>query len=284
MKKDSGQALLVILLVMAVGLTIGLSIISRSVVDLRISEQEEESARAFSAAEAGIEEALIMNLSAGESHTNSVGGIDFVVTAENEGLSSGFDFGGSQFEEGDVRTVWLVGHDENGNPSSSAGSYNGDSITVCWGSEDTAEESALEVSLVYSEAGTFKIARGAYDANFPRTITNNFDRADDTDGGNCGDFAFGEDISLADDFNMLATATPYALRLKLLYNGEPEPLAVSSGGGGDFPSQGSCYQSTASSGEGDNRITRRVQQCQFHPAPPGILDYVLFSKGDLTHN
>ncbi|MGB9585898.1 MAG: hypothetical protein ACPL7A_00585, partial [Anaerolineales bacterium] len=58
MKKNSGQALLIILLVMAVGLTIGLAVISRSVTDIRISRQEEESARMFSVAEAGIEEAL----------------------------------------------------------------------------------------------------------------------------------------------------------------------------------------------------------------------------------
>ena len=59
MKKQSGQALLIILLVMAVGLTVALAIVSRSVTDIRISRQEEESARAFSAAEAGIEQALI---------------------------------------------------------------------------------------------------------------------------------------------------------------------------------------------------------------------------------
>ncbi|MDO8504064.1 MAG: choice-of-anchor R domain-containing protein [bacterium] len=54
-----GQALLIILLVMAVALTIALSIASRSIADITISQKEEEAARAFSAAEAGIEQALI---------------------------------------------------------------------------------------------------------------------------------------------------------------------------------------------------------------------------------
>ncbi|MBU3957074.1 hypothetical protein KKI19_02265 [Patescibacteria group bacterium] len=48
MKRDSsGQALLIILLVMAVALTIGLSVVSRSITDIRISQEQEQSARAF---------------------------------------------------------------------------------------------------------------------------------------------------------------------------------------------------------------------------------------------
>ena len=57
-KSELGQALIIILLVMAVGLTMGLAVVSRSVTDIRISQQEEESARAFSAAEAGIRQQL----------------------------------------------------------------------------------------------------------------------------------------------------------------------------------------------------------------------------------
>jgi len=57
-RNNSGQALLIILLIMAVALTIGLSVVSRSVTDIRISQEQEESARVFSAAEAGLESLL----------------------------------------------------------------------------------------------------------------------------------------------------------------------------------------------------------------------------------
>lgn len=55
---QEGQIGLVVILIMAVGLTIGLAIASQSVTDISISETEERSLRAFNAAEAGIEEAL----------------------------------------------------------------------------------------------------------------------------------------------------------------------------------------------------------------------------------
>ncbi len=57
-KQNSGQTLLIIVLIAAVILTVGLAVASYSITDIKISQQEEESARAFSAAEAGIEEAL----------------------------------------------------------------------------------------------------------------------------------------------------------------------------------------------------------------------------------
>src|SRR3989344_2275220 len=59
----SGQAALTVLLVIAVALGFGLSIISQATTDVRFARQEQESARAFNAAEAGIEAAL-QNISA----------------------------------------------------------------------------------------------------------------------------------------------------------------------------------------------------------------------------
>ncbi len=56
--RKSGQVVLIVLLIMVVILTIGLSLISQSVTDISISKDEEEAIRAFSAAEAGIEAAL----------------------------------------------------------------------------------------------------------------------------------------------------------------------------------------------------------------------------------
>jgi len=57
-KKNSGQIAIIILLVMVVLLTIGLAVVARSITDVKISEDEKTALRAFSAAEAGIEEAL----------------------------------------------------------------------------------------------------------------------------------------------------------------------------------------------------------------------------------
>jgi len=57
-KFQRGQAALIALLVLTVATTIGLSLIARSTTDVSITRTQEESSRAFSAAEAGIELAL----------------------------------------------------------------------------------------------------------------------------------------------------------------------------------------------------------------------------------
>lgn len=54
---------MVVVLVVLVGLTIGVAILGRSVTNVGISSQEEERARSFSAAEAGVEDALRQDLS-----------------------------------------------------------------------------------------------------------------------------------------------------------------------------------------------------------------------------
>ena len=56
--REAGQAGLIVMLVMVVLLTLGVSIATRSTQDVTQSRQEEETSRVFDAAEAGIEEAL----------------------------------------------------------------------------------------------------------------------------------------------------------------------------------------------------------------------------------
>ncbi len=276
---ELGQILLVILLVMTVGLTIVLAVVSRSITDIRISQQEEDSARALSVAEAGIERALV-----GGPSIDTIGGITYRVSSEVLGDSKNFDFGGGKFAAGDTQTVWLLPHVANGEELDESGvgfPYN-EKITVCWG-DNPEDKSALEVILIYKggvDADDFKIGRRVFDADYGRAAENKFDQADDIDGDNCGSkLAFGENIDFTDFTHNFEGTKLYVLRLKLLYNNQPQPLAVSSESE-KFPSQGNCYISTA--GGEESGITRRVRQCQFYKSPPEIFDYVLFSEEDLT--
>lgn len=270
-KSELGQALLVILLVMAVGLTIALAVISRSVTDIKISRQEEESARAFSAAEAGLEQALI----SGEGDY-TIGDITAQVTETAQGGGTLFDFGGGEFEEGEAQTVWLIEHTADGDLGGASFPENG-TIIICWG-ESISNMIAVEATLIYQDGSDFKVARGAYDSDASRIVDNSFDLADEADGNNCGSLAFAETVDLAADLGLPSGSTPYALRLKLLYNSEAEPLAVASTA--NLPSQGTCLESVAEI-EGSG-VTRRIQQCQFHKVPPAIFDYVLFSEANLS--
>jgi type II secretory pathway pseudopilin PulG len=61
-RNQSGQVGIIIILIMVVLLTFGLSIASRSTREVALSQQEEESNRVFNAAEAGVERALATDL------------------------------------------------------------------------------------------------------------------------------------------------------------------------------------------------------------------------------
>lgn len=75
----SGQILILVLLVVVVALAVGLSVASRNITNLRTSTQTEQSQRAFSAAEGGVEDVL--------SRLNQVG--DYIKTGTSNPGSSG---------------------------------------------------------------------------------------------------------------------------------------------------------------------------------------------------
>ena len=179
-------------------------------------------------------------------------------------------------------------HDNDGNLTET-GRYTGNTIDLYWGNEgqaaDQATTPALEATVIYKDGSNYKIKRGAYDpydgVDSSRNA-NGFDDADSAGGYSVGvkTFQFRKT-----GFTLPALPLiPYALRLKLIYNNDQaQILGVADNnadGAQNFPSQGKCYESTASLST--SGITRKVQQCQFHKTPPGIFDYVLFSEGGLT--
>jgi len=136
-QNESGQALLIVLLSMAVILTVVLSILSRSILDVAVSTGEEEALRAFSAAEAGIERGLIIGA---DIPATQIGDAEFTANI------SGFAEGLTQFVHpvkllsGESNVIWFVGHDADGNIECSASTpcYTGDRIKVCWGKAETS--------------------------------------------------------------------------------------------------------------------------------------------------
>jgi len=280
-QKSSGVILLIITAIMAVALTIGILTISRSVTDIRISQKEEESARAFSVAEAGIEQALQTGLEG----PVEVGGITANVSRRTLGESTTFVFP-DKVEQGEAKTLWLVEHEPtSGLPDPTvAGAYEGKALSLYWGNEfgqpaDQDETPALEAAVFYETGGHFEVARYAFDPNSARTSTNHFEITE------VGKTIEGHDFPFKATLDPLPAGTLYAVKIKLIYNNEVQSLAVEDVGGDDsFPSQGECWDSVATVFEAGNQITRRIEHCQPYQSPPGIFDYVLFSEGDLTTN
>lgn len=259
---QKGQALLIVLLVMVVGLTIGLSLATRSVTDIKISTQLEESSRAFSAAEAGIEAAL-----KGESEPATpvqIGNATYIFSKDTAG-GTDQPLALGKIGIADTYTVWLTSHDTDGNLQiGDTYDYDGTTIDICWGEGGETTKPAMEVSVVYRQGGIYKITRGAYDPeDGGRRNNNHF--ADTDDGVNCGGgFAYGKTSTLP-------AGVLVALRLRPFYletNAGVEPQD-----GFDLSSQGLLITSTGTAGD----TTRKVEVVQSYPSLPAIFDYLLFS-------
>lgn len=278
-KDQSGQTVLIILLIVAVILTIGLSTISSSTTDIKVSQQTEESSRAYYVAESGLEEAFLLNAAP----TGTIGNIQYDVTKTSQGGNTEFLFP-YKVSAGDPQTVWLIGHTENGaidNPATSYREADG-KLKVCWG--DSAEKSALMVSVVYETGGSYRIARYNYDSDPVRVLENKFETALTTG----LPLIEGKTLAYCSGDIILPVGTPYFLRINLLYNTSPVPAGVISLRRGSDPSvpipalptQGFCFESTATVIE--SGVTRKIKQCKLWPNLPNIFSWGLFSKeGDL---
>ncbi len=286
---NSGQALLIVLLSMAVILTIVLSILSRSVTDVAVTSREGEALRAFSAAEAGVERAILIG-----SNTGSFDDASFVATAVNFAVSAEEYIYPDKLFSGESATIWFVDHDEETRELTCDTNecFTGSQMSVCWAgsgtSSDQATTPALEISILYVDIpwdySTVKIARVTTDPNVARRVTNNFG---DTDGVDCTlegqDFEFKKTI----DFSASGLNIPYAApgnllfgKVRFFYNTDGvQTLGFDVGGtGGDLPSQGRKIVSTGTAGEAN----RKIEVLRTFGELPSIFDAAVFSPGGLV--
>ena len=153
--KSSGQALLIILLVLSVALTTGLALVARTTTDISISEKETASSKAFEAAEAGIEEAL-KAIEAGQDlplpFTLEPGGEEAEVSVTQDPAG---EVTKRQIFPGQATTFWLNKIILNGEDFPAGGiSYSGNTLTFCW----TGAEN-IEAAVYYQEGVNYKVNR-----------------------------------------------------------------------------------------------------------------------------
>lgn len=268
-----GQIALIVLTVMAIALTLGLSMSRRAVTDVSISEKEQESAKAFSAAEAGIEEAL-RGLGEGDTSvdiTASNLGVDNVqVDIAEVGQTADYVYPLEYIEPGDAVVIWFRDHNSDGTIDFTSG-YSEPNITVCW--ENNA---AVEITHFYKDGGSYEIERWAFDPNNTRRGTNNFS---EPGGWVCND---NQDNSMENSADLSLTGTPLFLSVKTFY--ERTSIAVSAGA--DLPSQGYEIYSTAEVQQSseDEKISRRIRVFKTWNMVPDNLFNVLFSGSGIFGN
>jgi type II secretory pathway pseudopilin PulG len=281
LNSESGQMLLIVVLVMVVALTVGLSVATRSITNVKISKQNEESQRAFQAAEAGLElnirKALDGGLQIG-SDTQFDNNSSFTVANPTPiQISSTV---GDYLNSGDPVTqdrgidVWLMEYDnyKKAGPTESFGPSNAGSKTVelSWqkngvtqtcSSGDT-RTSALEVWVLKGTNKTTQLQVEKYYYDPCATATGYNTLPTDTTGEN----------TATDDFkyrSTLTVANGIALKVIPIYN--PTKIYVE---GNNLPSQGKIVTSEGKSGE----TVRKLEYTQFYPEFPTEMFYALLTQ------
>lgn len=271
-KSQAGQIVLILVLLTVVGVTVGLSLIARTVTDVRISSQIEESTRAFSAAEAGVETALKGAV---------VGGPTGIITLP--GASANFSVSGIGGKDdpvyfpsvpvGGTQTIWLIGHKADGSIDEASYSLPANQrFDICWGTADTPPP-ALALTLLYKEGTEYKLAKIGYDPS----RRGNFYDVDGEVGGYCGgNYKYVQTIRAANPppggLGIPVVTILLELRIEVVY--EDTALAIDPNPGVVVPDQGKQITSV---GQTETNVVRKIQVNQGYVTLPEIFNFALFS-------
>lgn len=280
-KSQSGQILLITLLIMSVATTVALSLVSRTTTDINITSQFEESSRAFNAAEAGIELAL----KGASGSTGAIGVSDnYNVTVTGVGNTQTYTLL-NKTQAGTTETIWLVNHDASGVPVITS-TYTANTIDVCWSQETVTP--AVIITVLYRKGGVYNTAKIAVDpvaarrnGTAPYSPANNFSAPTATSNG-CGIATM---YRQRINFTTLGSNPPnpaanpvIMLRIRPVYS--DTTIAVQGAAGSTLPKQGNTIVSTGTSQSG---ITRKIIVSQSYRAPSTIFDTAIFSFESFGH-
>lgn len=277
---QKGQAALIALLVLTIATTVGLSLIARGTTDVSITRNIEESTRAFSAAEAGVEEALRTGVGGAGPTLDTSLGLTYNVTVGEVGGAASVPFVFPQKTlVGVTETIWLVDHMDNDTIDDSSPNYTANTIDVCWGSEATTP--AVVVTVLYKESSdaSYQVAKVSVDPDGSRRSVNNFIAPTASSGGCGGNSNTTYKYTLA--FNAFSGISPgsdilIALRVRPVYS--TTQLAVTPFL--DLPIQGRNIESVGQTGSG---INRKIVVFQSYKSPATLFDAAVYSQNSFNH-
>lgn len=264
---ENGQILLIVVLVMVIALTVGLSVVSRSIIHVKTSSEEIDSQKAFSAAEAGIEEGL---QNPGGSYSNQKLGNNALisnVSVNSLGNAKSFQMNnGESVHQDNGGDVWLTTY--NSDPTKIVPNPSSVNLTIDWGDSSygcgvSGDQAALEIIvLTEPSAGNFSEAHYAYDPCTLRASANNFNNLVGGP-GSVGGVTYKNEITISGITNGLFT------RVIPLYS----DTVIGIKGNIVFPSQGTVIASTGQAGN----TLRKVTLFQAYESLPAEFFYTLFS-------
>lgn len=295
--KQNGQALMIVLLAVAAVAAVALTVSSRSSTEVSITTDVEDSQRAFSAAEAGVEQILFEGTSGtvGDTFVNS--GSTYTATTEYippAATQTQFVYP-FQVSAGESATLWLMGHDSTtneptcsgGSTSSTAGDvetcFTGSSVNVCWGTLNSGVRSAVEVSVYYRTPAGSRVKRVVFDPDSTRRASNSFSAPTSTNEGSGTCTVEGTNYPYMGTVNFSSMGISFSqlntlrmLRVRSLYNTTPTNIGFISDT--RLPIQGIKIDSRGTAGA----ATRRLNAFSLFPAIPDMFDAALYSPPGLT--
>ena len=165
-----GQVIVILLLLMLVALSIGLAVTQRSVTDVTTSTQTEQSSRAFSAAEAGLEKALSGSLDEGSFSLDNSSSSNIQASAWlPQDSGTGIEYPPIGRET--TAQFWFT------DPTDQGIFYTGDSAWLYFGNPNAGIENdspAVEVEVVMLASGKFYSQTYFYDSDSSRVAANGF--------------------------------------------------------------------------------------------------------------
>ena len=259
--------MVLVLLSLSVVLTLVLYILSRSVTDISVSSGQEAAVRAFSAAEAGIERALVVATGFGETTSGDVGNASYSTSVTEYAVGSSDFVFPSLIYSGDTMTTWFVSHDADNNLVCGGGinCYSGQSMKVCWGNAGTSSGSAttpaIEVTVYYQTTpgsiATTRLARITADPYAARRATNLFSAPD---GATCTiagqNYQFSKYFEFS-DLGITTYDTPNGLimaKTRMLYNTDTPHVIGTTVNDNVLPAQGQTIDSTGIAANSNRRV------------------------------
>lgn len=250
LKLQKGQIGLVTLLIMAVMLSVGISVVNRTTQDLKISRQEEDSSRVFDATEVGIEEGL---------RDLNPGTYDITVGSGEEGdpiVNVNYVVEAVDMFEAVVPENVMVEIDTSGN--------GGHAISVDWGLDENCGVGVAAVEMVAYNTTTSMVRRVAINP-----CPGAGDGFQNTGSGGADGYFWSQTLGLSEQETLVRIRPIYkdtALRV--------QPVGWSMGT--------QCYRVTAT-GKGEvGKEVKKILVTRTLPAAPSVFDYVLFSGGGVV--
>lgn len=265
-KSQKGQALLIIVLIMVIALTVGLSVVSRTITNLRTASEQASSQKALSAAEAGVQRALV-NVSTPLISGGSSGNATYTTSVASISGTTILVDGGISVPKDDGAYIWLSPYTPDyaslWQTSWPTGGGTGN-LTLYWGSPSDScgnnTAAALEVDIISGTRAVPVLTRYAFD---PCSRGNNFTQVL-TSTNPIQNLTFNWTTSIQVTQGLLARVMP-------IYSSS---VIGASGGTNSLPPQGSIIVSTGTS----ENTQRKITAFQGYPElPTELFPYGLFS-------